>query len=226
MDRNKLFTVLLILLMVFTVAGCGSKESGEPAVSDDAGAAETETAETLTADSFRTMSDVFDLSAEGLETSVMDNKAVYAFKYGDIFYRAVASMTDEEQQAYMDVDFSDDDYEDQQRSILAPLAIDQFDNLNEKMLKQDELDALAGRTGQELMDSGWTTSGNFNLESKEIWMNYGPFMYDVVFDGEFDLTGYDTSNIDEYDVDSAIKDMPVKSVSFDSLSNAAYDIEN
>lgn len=226
MDRNKLFTVLIILLMVFTVAGCGSKESVAPAGTDDAGAAEAETSETLTADSFKTMGDVLDLSAEGLETSVSNNKAVYAFKYGDTFYRAVASMTDEEQQAYMDVDFSDADYEEQQKSILAPLAIDQFDNMNEKMLKQDELDALAGRTGQELMDSGWTTSGNFNLESKEIWMNYGPFMYDVVFDGEFDVTGYDTSNIDEYDVDSAIKDMPVKSVSFDSLSNAAYDIEN
>ena len=51
------------------------------------------------------------------QTAVYDGKAIYAFKLGDSYYRAIASISPEDEQAYMDIDFMDDDYEEQQKKL-------------------------------------------------------------------------------------------------------------
>lgn len=201
---KKIISIMLVLMMtVIALAACGSQDGGGAEPSAPA-----------SIEDVKTIGDVIALQSEETRSAVYDNKVVYAFKLGDTYYRVTATMTDEEAQAYFDVDFADEDWEEQQNAIVAPLAIDEVENLSEQIPSQDELDALVGKTGQELMDEGWVFAGH-NLEGMEFWMDYGPFEYTVVFDGEVAESDYD-SFIDEEDT----KDMTVKSVVYNGLGDA------
>ena len=91
------------------------------------------------------------------------------------------------------------------------------EDLTGQKLTQEEMDALAGKTGRELMEAGWYTNG-YNLEDMEFWMGYGPFEYTVAFNEKVAEENWDT--FEEED----IADMTVKSVTFLALGNAT-DIE-
>lgn len=196
--------ISVIIMSFFLFAGCGSKENGSSSA-----------AEALLADDLKTIGDVDALDTENMQKSVTDNQVVCAFEYKGTYYRVTASISDEDQQAYIDVDFADDDYEEQQKKILAPLKVEKFENLSEQILKQDELDALAGKTGKELLEDGWSCTGNFDLETKEFYLNYGPFLYDVTFEGEID-----EKNAEDYDEETGIRDLTVKSAEFISIGDA------
>ena len=83
------------------------------------------------------------------------------------------------------------------------------------MLSEEDLDALKGKTGAELVKDGWTYNGSFDLENMEFWMDKGPFQYTVVFDGSAD-----GANAENYDAEAETKDMKVKSVKFSMLGDA------
>ena len=97
--------------------------------------------------------------------------------------------------------------------LLAPIEITKMEDLTEQILTEDERKALVGKTGQELMDAGWYSSG-YNLETMEFWMNYGPFLYTVVFDGKVEEA--DWADFKE----EMIGDMTVRSVEFLMLGDA------
>ncbi len=68
---------------------------------------------------------------------------------------------------------------------------------------------------------GWSYAGDIIIGSTdEVQMQYGPFVYKAVFDGDIEGAGTDISAIEE-----ATKDMKVKSIEFQSLSMTASDIE-
>ena len=93
--------------------------------------------------------------------------------------------------------------------------MEKLENLSEQILTQDQLDQLKGKTGQELLRDGWTCSGSFNLESKEFFLNYGPFLYSVTFDGEIT-----EKNAEDFDDEAGIRELTVKSVQFSELGDA------
>ena len=201
---KKIITIMLVLMMaVIGLAACGSSDGG----GSDSGAP-------ASIDSVKTIGDVIALESDETQSAVYDNKVVYAFKLGDTYYRARATLSDEEQQAYFDIEFDDPDYEEKQNAIVSPLAIDEIENLSEQIPGQDELDAYVGKTGQELMDAGWNFTGH-NLEDMEFWMDYGPFEYTVVFDGEVAEADYENFMDEE-----GTKDMTVKSVVYNGLGDA------
>ena len=88
------------------------------------------------------------------------------------------------------------------------------------MLSQEELDKLVGKTGQELLDTGWSDGYGYNLEEMEFWLDYGPFSYAVVFDDPVPESEYET-----FDTETGIKDRHVVSAKFFMLGNGATDIE-
>ena len=201
---KKLIALLLVLVMaMFGMAGCGGSGSGG-------------SSEAASIDSVKTIGDVIALEAEETQFSVYKDVVVYAFKLGDTYYRVRAAITPEQAQAYFDIDYSDADYEDQQKKIVSPLAIDEIEELNDQILSQDELDALVGKTGQELQDEGWTYSGH-DLESMEFWMNYGPFVYTVVFDGQVAEADYDS-----FDDEEGTSELTVKSAQLSALGDATF----
>ncbi|MBQ1407988.1 MAG: hypothetical protein IIY88_07650 [Eubacterium sp.] len=201
---KKVLSLVLVLFMALTIlAGCGSKDSGGAGSGGDA-----------SVDSFKTFGDIIALEGEGKQVAVYNNKLIYAFQVGDVYYRAISEISDETEQAYMDVDILEDGHEEKQNEIISSIEIDKLENLNEQILSQEELDALVGKTGQDLMDDGWTFSGH-NLEEMEFWMDYGPFEYTVTFDGEVTEAEWETF-VDEEDT----KDLTVKSAVFTTIGDA------
>lgn len=206
-----IFLVLLMAMMALTACGgSGDSDSG------DAGDA----APVTSVEELKTIGDIMALEASDYSTAVYEDQVVYAFKLGDTYYRAKADISPEDAQAYWDVDYTAEDYEEQEAAIISPLEIREIENLSEQILSEEDCAALVGKTGQELQDAGWTYSGH-DLESMEFWMEYGPFVYTVVFDGEVAEADYET-----FEDEAGTKDMAVKSVTFsDSLGSRATDIE-
>lgn len=217
---KKIISIMLaIVLSVTMLAACGNSGnggsgSGSSPEAGSASGADAAVDEAAVIESLTTLGDAFALESNDTQTAVYDGKAIYAFKLGDTFYRARASISPEDEQAYMDIDYMNDDYEEQQKSILSTLVIDQIDNLSLQMLDSEELDALVGKTGQDLQDAGWTCSGH-NLDDMEFWMEYGPFVYTVVFDGNVPESEYETFD----DVEDT-REMIVKQVKFNGLGDA------
>lgn len=204
--KNVLAVLAMIMITVVVLTGCSG--TSEPEKSDGA-----------SVDSLKTIGDVIELEAEGKQSAVYNGKAVYAFQLGDTYYRVIAVITPEQEQEYMNIDIMEEGYEDKQNEMLAPVEISEIEDLSEQILSQEDRDALVGKTGEELQNEGWTYSGH-DLENMEFWMNYGPFAYTVVFDGEVAEEDYES-----FDAESGIKDMKVKSVGFNGLGDDATTIE-
>ena len=170
---KKLIILIMVLLMsVPVLAACGGSNDAEAGGAED-----------VSVDSLKTIGDIIALDSADMQCAVYEGNVVYAFQLGDAYYQARASISEEDEQAYFDIDFADEDYEEQQNAIVESLEIEEIVNLNDQMLSQEDLDALVGKTGQELMDEGWTFSGH-DLEAMEFWMGYGPFVYTVTSRGE------------------------------------------
>ena len=174
----------------------------------------------LTEDSLKTIGDVIALDKADNQREVGSGRVVCAFKYGDTYYRVRADIPEDAEKAYFDVDIMEEGYEDKQNEILAPLEINGFENLSEQILTQDELEALKGKTGQELVVEGWTYDGSFFLGDMQFRMSYGPFVYTVEFDGSAD--GQDAES---FDAEAGTKDMKVRSAEFSSLGLNATSID-
>ena len=201
---KKLTSLVLILVLSITLLAACSKAGGSGSGSS----------ETVSVDTLKTIGDVIALNAEETQSAVYDGKVIYAFRVDDTYYRVWANITPEDEQAYWEIDFMDEDYEEQQQKIVAPLQIEETEVLNDQMLTREELDALVGKTGQDLQDAGWTYSGN-TLDTMEFWMNYGPFQYTIVFDGKVAEEDYDS-----FDEERDTKTMTVKSAEFSMLGDA------
>lgn len=210
MKTKRFIVLVLVILMTISLVGCGSKggngQSGSGSGSQSNGTA---------VESCQTIGELMDLGGESVQWSTSEQVFVYAMELDGEYYRAIAEMTAEQSDALFNVDYNDENYEEQENEIVRPLEITRIDHLNDEILSQSELDALVGKTGQELFDAGWRPGFGYNLEDMEFWMYYGPFTYAVVFDGEVA-----DADVDTFDEEEDIKDMVVKSAEFYMLGDA------
>ena len=200
--RKVLSLILALLLALALTAGCGqSGDSGE-----DAGT------EAVTLDTMRTLGEVYALEgAEFSQYGFDDDQFVYVFQYGGDYYRVVCPMTPELNEAGMAIDWGDEDHDDKLMEIVGGQEIQRLDNLSESIPAQEELDVFVGKTLGELKEAGWTNSG-WNLDDMEFWMDYGPFCYTVVVEGEV----ADPDAVEDEDMDPLV----VKSVTWMSIGDA------
>ncbi len=200
---KKIIAMFMVLMMAMAAltACSGSSESGEKSKKD--------------INSLETIGDVIDLETdEDTQSSISDGKVVYAFKLGGKYYRVIGSITPEQEAEYHSVDIMKEGYEEEQKEIVKNIKIDKIEDLSDQMLSQEEMDAYVGKTGREMQDAGWIYTGH-DLENMEFWLQYGPFVYTVVFDGKVDEKDWDT-----FEDESGAKDMKVKSVEFNSIGDA------
>ncbi len=169
--------------------------------------------------SFKTMGDVIKRTEDSeYQLSLYDDKLVYAFKLDETFYRVVADLTPETAEALWALDILDDDYDQKYNELTYPLEITTYENLNLLIPEREELDKFIGKTGDDLLNAGWTTGNGYNLEDMTFYMYYGAFSYEVIFNGSFDLSNEDF--IDNFDEEKEIKPLTVKSISLQGMGNA------
>ncbi|MBQ1631078.1 MAG: hypothetical protein II099_06530 [Firmicutes bacterium] len=201
---KKLLVILIAVFMIFGTAACIGNSGGSdtPAPAGD-----------FDFEACKTIGDLMALNAEDSQWGSHDLEFTYGFQLNGSYYRAKAEMTSEQQDALFNIDYSDQDYEEQERAIISEFEIIERQELDTLILSQEQLDGLKGKTGQELLNEGWTTGYGYNLAAGEFWMYNGPFVYAVVFDGDF-------SDMDDIeDEEEFIKDLKVKSAEFMSMGD-------
>lgn len=206
-----LMSMMLVLTLVLMTTGCAANQGDD----GSGGSGGSGGGDALDIDSFKTIGDLIAVESENTQWGTSDNTLVYAFSMGDQYYRFKANMTQEEKDALFNVDYSNEDYQKLENDIISPLEIVERENMTDRILSQEELDKLVGKTGKELADAGWNEGYGFNASELEFWLDYGPFCYAVKFEGE--LSG---SAEDVVDVMEAIQDLTVKSASFLSMGDA------
>ena len=209
--KKKLIAVLTAGLLL---SGCGSS-AGTQGTGPESG---TPAAASSGADpaSFKTMGDIYAANPEERERGFMDTDYCYVFELDGTVYRARGTLTEEQRDALFDLQYDDPDYEEKYREISGPIAIEQFDNLTEMIPPQEELDKYVGKTGQNLLDDGWTEGYGYNLDNMEFWLYKGPFAYTVVFESDQKY-----ENTDDFDVWATIAPLTIKSVTYNGLGNAS-----
>lgn len=202
--KKHISLIIVFLLAIGLLSGCSNQASGGSSSSS------------ASLDSLKTMGDVFRLDSEEYQTSTYEDKFIYAFKIDDTYYRAITTIDEETSKALFALDFDDPDYDTKYEEMLNKINIDEIENLSEKIIPQDELDKLVGKTSEELIADGWRLGSGYNLEELEIWMEKDAFNYTVKFEG--DLSGVNEDTFSEED----LKGLTVKSITYNSLGDATY----
>lgn len=159
----------------------------------------------------KTMGDILGLPTFG--SSSTEEKVVQVFELNGVQYRAVALLPEDVSKTLWALDFSDPDYENKFNELVAPLEIDHIVDLSAQIPSQDELDKNIGKTGEELVNEGWSPD-YINYEEKTAGMNYGYYYYTVQFEG-------DLVRNDEAEIEDMIKDLKVASVTYDGIGYAS-----
>ena len=164
--------------------------------------------------SARTVGDVLALS-NGNYTAT-ESLYVTAAELDDVVYRVEAAMDAETSKAFFALDFEDPDYLQKFTDLVSPLPITRIENLTAQVPSREALDALIGKTCEELLNDGWTIEG-WTFEGRDLsepvfHLNHGTFAYAVTFDGAEDLP----DNFDEAD----LKPLIVASVTYSGIGDA------
>lgn len=215
MKTRILIALLLAVVCLCTVlASCG-KNPAAPA--DDASdAAMSDDISKVT-----TMGDALALSHEGSAMScTYENAYVYAFEKDGAYWRMTAALNTEQSAALNSLDITEEKYDEKLMELVKNLPITNREDLSGQKLTDGEMNALVGKTGQDLEDDGWTTGYGYNLETLEFFLEKGPFSYTVTFASEQPVGSDDIT--DEFEV---IRPLVIKSVEFTGLGDAATDIE-
>ena len=211
--RKKLALILVIAMVLAVFAGCGSSGNGN----GSGGGEESSAAVSFDPAEVKTMGDVFAAADEdNYQDLYTDTTYIYVFYVGDVCYRAVADMPADVSEAVGAIEFDDEDKDQKVRDLVSPLEVARLENLTEQIPSQEELDKLVGKTGQDLFDDGWDYY-YYNLDEMEAGLNHGPFAYIV----KFAYDGEPMVNSDDFDFYKAFKDLPVTSVTYDGIGDAA-----
>ena len=164
--------------------------------------------------SAHTIGDVLALSNGNYTAS--ESLYVTVAELDDVVYRVEAAMDAKTSEALLALDFEDPDYLQKFTDLVSPLPITRVENLTAQIPSREALDALIGKTCEELLNDGWTCEG-WTLEGPELnelvfHLNHGPFAYDVIFDGVEDLP-------DDFD-EADLKPLTVTSVTYSGIGDA------
>jgi len=178
MKKTTLTLIAVLIMCLF--AGCGSQDAGSPA---DGGSSEAGTVDLA---AIKTLGDAFAVNNKdeySEQRSIYQGKYIYAFTVGEVAYRVTAELPSDIEDKIMALEF-DDDYDKNEKELVSDLPVSSAEDLTGQILSQEELDALIGKTGQELADMGWRGGSFYNGETREAWLEYGPYAYSIHFDGE------------------------------------------
>lgn len=219
MKNKRILSFLLILLSLLTCFGCKNATAQTTVGGDTPASAEATVLPTEETPEYATFNDLLDDPAVTREQSAYDGKGHYVCVYekNGIYYRAIAlSVSEKTMDALFELEWDAPDREKQERELLGPIVINRIENLSEQIPPQTELDKLIGKTGKELLDDGWMTSGCYDLEDMVFSMDKGMFSYNV----SFESNGVKPDNTDDFMDREAIQPLIVKSISYAGIGFA------
>lgn len=163
-------------------------------------------------DAVKTLGDLLGLPEVG--TGLTGTTYVYAFEQDGSTWRAICDVPEETAQAIFDLDFDDPDYDKKLNALIAPLPVKVIENLTENIPSQQEADQYIGKTGQELIDDGWTV-GFYNLDALQFNMTFGIYSYDITFEGKI-------KDPDSFNEDTDMGGLTVKAITCSGVGDATY----
>ncbi len=199
--------ITVVVLALSLLAACGGNAPAKTDAASDAS-------------SVKTIGEALALADEGSEQySLYDNYFVCVFEKDGKSIRLTAALTGEQSDALWALDVVDDDYETKLRELVSGLAVIKSEDLSALKLRDDELQALIGKTGGDLIDDGWTSGSGCNLYEMEFYLEYPPYSYVVKFESDEPIEDADIE--DELE---AIRPLKIVSVRFDGLGQSATDL--
>ena len=175
--------ICTIALSAVLLSAC----SGQPAASDSgSGASPASAGQAASVDvsSWKTLGDALAVQTASMSSGWNDNYYVAVFQGGDSYYRVVAKMDAETDDKIDNVDWTRDDADKQIAEAAGGLPLVSAEDVTGELLGQAELDALVGKTGQELIDDGWTFDRYLMYGGDQTAAGFvkGYFCYSFTFD--------------------------------------------
>ncbi len=211
--KKTVISLFMIICLALTLSACGNNESGTAKSEKKAKTNRTTASSIASIDDVKSMGDAFAVEDDQKQFAIIDNFYICVFKLGDNYYRVRAIMPKDVEKKVSELDFTEENERKKIDGLVSPLAIEKIENLNENILDDDAIKGLIGKSGKDLIDSGWICTG-YNLDDMVFSMEYNCFQYDVVFDGKIDESHYDDFE------ESEIESMKVKSVTCSDIGDA------
>lgn len=144
-----------------------------------------------------------------------DEHYVYVYESDGVPYRAVIDFSPELCEQLDTIDFFDEDRDAKIADVIGPLPLVLLEDLSQYYPAQEELDAWIGKSGRDLVNSGFEQWGYyFDEETTEFDMISGLFEYRVSF--------HETVK-EGSDPEQALYRLTVKSIEITGVSNRATD---
>lgn len=142
---------------------------------------------------FKTLADVFTAKSELYSLSTSPDKFAIAFPVDGIYYRVEADIPADVYEKLDAIDFFDETREEQEQALLSPLPVTRVGNLSDGIPAKEELDALVGLTGQDLLDMGFAYGTGYSFWDKaEMYLVQGLYEYHVFFNEKVpEMENYD-----------------------------------
>ena len=203
------------------LAACGNSSNQQPA-SEATTSDEESKASELDMKSWQTLGDALEHATGSLSWGSNDKYIVCVFEADDALVRAVGEMEPGVDEKMGEVDFFADDHDEQIAQIIGVLKLESAEDLSGDIPSQEELDALVGKTGQQLQDDGYAFESYYMYGGDETSAIYahGFIGVDVTFD----------TTISEEDADGdengdALKDAVVTAAEYAGPAGSALDPE-
>ena len=182
-----------MMLALGLLSACG----GQQASSGSGSAADTPAASTVDASSWKTLGDALAAKTDDVSSGWDDEYYVVAFKSGDSLFRVVAKSEEGIQDKTGELDFLADDYDDKLLEVIGGLEIVSVEDLTAEVPTQEQLDAMVGKTGQELIDDGWAFQSYFMTGGDETGATFtkGMIACNVTFGAKVSTEAADSDEI-------------------------------
>lgn len=206
---KKLLALSLCVAMLLAFASCTAAKSKKPV-------------EEIDITSLKTMGDLFRYDVEDGAWSYNEEKFVALYTYGEKTYRVYADFTKEIYDAMEAIDFFDEDKDEKTRKALSGAKITLAEDMDQYLPTEEYLQQYVGKTGQELLDDDFWSSG-YNLYGEQtIYMGHDLYEFEVYFNEKIE---FDENDMDDFDEEEAIKDLTVKKLVFTDFSSRATDFD-
>ncbi len=219
--RMFVVSALSLSLLAAPLAGCaGQQGAGSQAADSQAAATDSSAEPTAAVDtsSLKTMADVMAIEHDSHTLLCNQSTLIYAINTQTAPVRAVAKITPELYEQLGALEREDENYDEQLTALIGPLELAQVDNLAAGIPAQEELDKYVGKTGQDLLNDGFSFYYLMNYGDEtgaEVALEQGDYAYWVTF---AESLPSDTEGSEE-----VVKNLTVKSISYYELSGAATD---